>query len=376
MNNTLYNRLRHTKNKERFDEACKVILSSKSVLAQILKNVVGEFKNFDLDYIRDYCIENEMISNTPLHMHEGEFISGMNVESKTLNEGQVGFDILFTACVPGDKEPIKIFLNIEAQSHIPRYPIPKRGIYGSEFTHSHYDKIKKVYSIWICMNVPKYKCNTIAKYGIMKEDLVGHFHENKSDYDLLELIVINLGKPDDPNYEGLIKMLEILLLNQMTFDKKMSILENEYAIKLTKKEEDEVRERCTWTDAIINIAIEKAELHAEKRIKELTETKVNELAEIKANELAEIKANELAEIKANELAEIKANELAKEKADKIINLHHQETLDQGIEQGKDMQLLNSIQCIMSSLNTSIENAFAILNVSPDKQEHYRKLIQQ
>lgn len=41
--------------------------------------------------------------------------------------------------------------------------------YGIEFTNSHYEKIKKVYSIFICMNPPNYRKNTINQYSIQEE---------------------------------------------------------------------------------------------------------------------------------------------------------------------------------------------------------------
>lgn len=41
--------------------------------------------------------------------------------------------------------------------------------YGTEFTNSHYEKIKKIYSIFICMNPPNYRKNTINQYSIQEE---------------------------------------------------------------------------------------------------------------------------------------------------------------------------------------------------------------
>ena len=41
--------------------------------------------------------------------------------------------------------------------------------YGTEFTNSHYEKIKKVYSIFICMNPPNYRKSTINQYSIQEE---------------------------------------------------------------------------------------------------------------------------------------------------------------------------------------------------------------
>lgn len=45
--------------------------------------------------------------------------------------------------------------------------------YGTEFTEAHYEKIKKVYSIWICMNPPKNRENSITSYLISEKNLIG-----------------------------------------------------------------------------------------------------------------------------------------------------------------------------------------------------------
>ena len=84
----------------------------------------------------------------------------------------------------------------------PGYPIIKRGIYycsrmisaqhGTEFSDSHYEKIKKVYSIWICTNPPEYRRNTINGYSIAETQMVGNVSEEVSNYDLMTAILICL----------------------------------------------------------------------------------------------------------------------------------------------------------------------------------------
>ncbi len=84
----------------------------------------------------------------------------MDTEDKSVREGTVTYDIRFRAIVPGSGEIIGLIVNVEAQNDFyPGYPLIKRGIYyccrmissqyGREFTDSHYERIKKVYSIFI-----------------------------------------------------------------------------------------------------------------------------------------------------------------------------------------------------------------------------------
>ena len=64
------------------------------------------------------------------------------------------YDIRFFAIAPVSGELIRLIINIEAQNDFyPGYPLIKRGIYycsrmisaqyGTEFTNSHYENIKK-----------------------------------------------------------------------------------------------------------------------------------------------------------------------------------------------------------------------------------------
>ena len=92
--------------------------------------------------------------------------------------GTATYDIRFRAIAPSSGEPIGLIVNVGAQNDFyPGYPLTKRGIccrmissqYGREFTGSHYEKLKKVYSSWICMNPPRRRENTITRYHLTEE---------------------------------------------------------------------------------------------------------------------------------------------------------------------------------------------------------------
>ncbi|MFP3154908.1 hypothetical protein LQZ18_10905 [Lachnospiraceae bacterium ZAX-1] len=113
-------------------------------------------------------------------------------------------------CIGGESQRggyVKAFVNLEAQkSFYPGYHIEKRGIfygsrmisaqYNTEFTEPDYNGIKKVYSIWICMNPSKKEGNTITRYCMAKEDLVGEVEDRPEAYDLMCVIRICLGDED------------------------------------------------------------------------------------------------------------------------------------------------------------------------------------
>ena len=42
-------------------------------------------------------------------------IEGKNTEDSSIKEGKVFYDIKFSAVVPDSKEPVQLFINVEAQ---------------------------------------------------------------------------------------------------------------------------------------------------------------------------------------------------------------------------------------------------------------------
>ena len=63
---------------------------------------------------------------------------------------------------------------------------------GTEFTNSDYDKIKKVYTIWICMEAPQGK-SAINRYQLKEQHLLHRYKEPCQNYDLMGIIFVYLG---------------------------------------------------------------------------------------------------------------------------------------------------------------------------------------
>lgn len=268
--------------KAAYDVACKRLLANKLILAWIMKSCLEEYRNFDVEEISEKYIEGEpQITKTAVHPDEeveggGEQIKGEKTEDSTIKEGTITYDIRFYAMVPDTKENIKLILNVEAQNEFyPGYPLIKRGIYycsrmvssqyGVEFVDSHYERICKVYSIWVCASPPKYRENTIARYCIQEENLVGKVAEKKENYDLLTVVMICLGHSEDDNYTGILKLLDVLLSSEKQPEEKKQILQDDFGIKMTKTLESEVQDLCNLSKGVeekgiaigIDIGIEK-----------------------------------------------------------------------------------------------------------------------
>lgn len=265
--NTLAKRISAAGINSAYDEACKCLLANKQILARIVKTCVEEFQEYSVKDIEEKYLEGlPEVADISVHQDEsGQFIRGVNTEDATMTEGTVLFDIRFRAVAPATGEPISLIINVEAQNdYYPGYPLLKRGIYygsrlisaqyGTEFTGSHYEKIKKVYSIWICTNPPRSRRNTITSYSFKETALIGSSKEKKENYDLITVAMICLGGPEDKNYDGLLKMLDVLLTNTKDAGSKKKILQEEFDIAMTEKLEREVLDMCNLSKGIFEKA--------------------------------------------------------------------------------------------------------------------------
>lgn len=140
--------------------------------------------------------------------------------------------------------------------------------YGVEFTDAHYEKIKKVYSIWICMNPPKYRKNSINRYSIQEEHLAGESSEKVENYDLLTAVMICLGDSRDKSTSGILKLLEVLLSSERDAFEKKKILQDDFSIEMTKTLEREVSIMCNLSKGVEEKGIEKGILIAIRNLME------------------------------------------------------------------------------------------------------------
>ena len=247
-----------------YDAACKRVLSEKAILARIMKACLAEYQNCPVCDIEEKYIEGQpQVSSVPvLPDEEGSVISGLDTEDKSVHEGTVTYDIRFRAIAPDSGELIGLIVNVEAQNNFyPGYPLTKRGVYycsrmissqyGREFTGPHYEKLKKVYSIWICMNPPRRRENTITRYRLTEEHLVGEAVEPVQNYDLLSIVMLCLGGPDGENYDGVLRMLDVLLSNETSEAEKRRILQDDYDIQMTRTMESEVSVMCNLSKGVM-----------------------------------------------------------------------------------------------------------------------------
>lgn len=254
----------------RYDAACKELLAEKIILAWIMKCTMAEFSAVSVqDIVEKYIVGTPQVAEMPILPDETNAprINGTGVEDTTITEGTVTFDIRFYAILPTIGERVGLIINVEAQNDFfPGYPLIKRAIYyccrmvssqyGTEFTKFHYEKIKKVYSIWICSNPTKIRENTITEYGISERNIWGDVHEDVADYDLLTAIMICLGKPEDTEEKGILRLLDVLLSGEIDTNTKKRILENDFNIAMTEQFERRIVNMCNLSEGVFQKGVE------------------------------------------------------------------------------------------------------------------------
>lgn len=260
-----------TDKKAEYDENVKYLLSEKIILAHILVYAVKEYFGMKPEDVAELIEGMPQVSKVAVNPGESNMpeIIGDNVEDATPNEGKVTYDIRFRALAPERDALMQLIIDVEAQKdYYPGYDLLTRGIYygarmisaqkGAEFLEDDYDKIKKVYSIWICMNAPSYAENTITEYGIQKRSIAGEFPENKGRYDLMSVIMICLSKKvaQAGDNTKLQRLLGTLLASEMTKAEKKDIIESEYGIPMNQEIERRVNTMCNLSEAIEKRGIE------------------------------------------------------------------------------------------------------------------------
>lgn len=201
-------------------------------------------------------------------------VQGMGNEDISQNEGTVYYDVRFNAIAPSTEEHgnIRLIINAEAQNRFkPKYSLTKRAVYygsrlisaqhGTVFTKSDYQKLRKVYSIWICVNPAKKFRNTITRYSLKPETIIGNAVEAPENYDLINIVMVCLGKMEEWNDNNLIKFLGVLFQNELSAREKKDILERDFNIPMTETFESEVDDMCNLSQGVAEKAMQQGRTH-------------------------------------------------------------------------------------------------------------------
>jgi hypothetical protein len=266
-----------TDNEAQYDERAKRLLGHKYILAYILIKTVDEFKGMNPKDVVSYIEGEPYISAIPVEPgltnsesnESGQRVVGFNSENSEINEGMVRFDIVFYVRM---KDGIsQIIINVEAQKDEPtEYDILNRAIFyvsrlvssqkERDFVKTKYNDIKRVFSIWICMNM---KENSMDYVHLTNDKMLGEYHW-KGRLDLLNIILIGLSEelPEhDEKYE-LHRLLVALLSADLSVNEKLDIIETEYHIPVEDNIRKDVSVMCNLSQGLL----EKGEAQAEAKM--------------------------------------------------------------------------------------------------------------
>ncbi len=308
MNTEMKNALTAAKYKSQYDYYAKRLLANKWVLAHILRKTVSDFEGMDPEAVVG-CIESEpVISRVPTeqglmnaeHMQVGgSRIIGLNTESAEINEGMICYDIICYVRTPDGIS--RVIINVEAQKEVPgKYPILNRAVfYGArmissqkerDFEHSDYGEIKRIYSIWICMNMSECMMNHIH---LTDDKLIGE-QNWPGDINLFNIIFIGLPRklPERNVTYDLHRLLTALLTADIAVDDKMKIIKEEYRIPVESDLGKDVNIMCNLSEGIWEKALEQGiEQGMEQLIVEMYEDgiSIEQIARISKLEIEEVR---------------------------------------------------------------------------------------
>ncbi len=275
------------RDKMRYDNNIKKLFSDKQIASRILKYTLDECKDMSIeDIIR--CIDGEpqrnLCAEPGLTNSVLERMKGDMTEDDVQNEGKIYFDVRFRIKERIEEEKYRILINLEGQKSTNPgklgYHIENRIMFylsrmvsaqkETEFTKNDYDNLKKVKSIWICMDSQK---DGIARIRPQLEVMYGAL-DRAYHFDQIEGILVhirNFSKEIAESNNILIAMLEDLLRSEDKKDKKKK-LQEKYKIAMTRELERSVSDMCNMSDVIEERAVHKNRMDTVIRMLELDES--------------------------------------------------------------------------------------------------------
>lgn len=137
----------------------------------------------------------------------------------------------------------------------------------SRIVKSHYEKIQKVYSIWICTMPTKKWEYHISRYQLTEKHLIGHTQAERSHYDLISIVLVCLGSKSHRQLKGILRLLNMLLLDNISPQEKQKVLAKEFNVTMTPHLEKGVATMCNLSESIER----RGERRGEKRGRKLGE---------------------------------------------------------------------------------------------------------
>lgn len=212
-----------------YDQPFKRMMANGVFTSNILGGFIEELEGKDPEFIMS-CLD----------LTDENMIRMRNSESPSVRNGAIYRDVIFDLTVPGEGD-IKVIVNMEAQiDPRPKYPLEARAAYYAcravndqkDEIGDRYEKLSKVYSIWIVMKPLADFRNTVRRYrmeGLYDPGYIGKQPIPPCDY--MEIVMVGLGAPGEKGCTAL-GLLNTVFSKGLDLDERRRRVEEEYKIKV------------------------------------------------------------------------------------------------------------------------------------------------
>ena len=83
------------------------------------------------------------------------------------------------------------------------------------FKNMGYQKIQKIYSIWICPAPAEKRNGSILQYRIVEKEVMGKSFINERDYEKMEVVVIGVDEGSDYSARSITGLFSVLFSSKM-----------------------------------------------------------------------------------------------------------------------------------------------------------------
>ena len=241
---------RNRKSRAAMDQGFKAVIHDSDILSWIIRNNVDEFMGRSIDEIKSCLKIGE----------DGRTVIGRDSEYDSPVHGKVVTDSIFDVRVPGTDDEVSIIINVEGQNDPnPGYPLGKRAEYymarmvssqkGVDFKNDEYGRLRKVYSIWCILRPRSDDRNTVVRYRMRPENIIGS-PKNVFVLDTFNILVINIGGYDDSLPDAL--ALPAVLFSQMDEKEREDVMKDRFNIILDDFLKEEVKNVITLDEDTYN----------------------------------------------------------------------------------------------------------------------------
>ena len=255
--------------KARYDKNVKELLADIQVLSRIVKHTVTEVESLSIQEIMD-CIDRSSIRVGVVPVEPGLTnmgrVESIRTEDAIPNEDYITYDIRFVLAVAAME--LEIIINVEAQRSMSHsrlgYHLENRIVFylarlissqkGINFAKSEYDNIKKVYSIWICMDADR-TSDSISRISLKADTLFGKPCGFPKLDKMCGMVIRIRNNNVAESKNKLIAMLEDVLSSEDS-DVKKHKLEDKYDMKMTTELEGRINGMCNLSDVVEERGIE------------------------------------------------------------------------------------------------------------------------